>query len=102
LLDSSREKRERAQIKITNEKGNIMDHKRSKMKAKVLVTQSCPTLCDVMDCSLPGSCIHGILQARILERIPIPFSRGSSRPRDCEPRSPALQADSLPSESTRE
>ena len=40
-----------------------------------LVTQSCPTLCDPMDCSPPGSSVHGILQARILEWVPIPFSR---------------------------
>ena len=46
------------------------------------VTQLCPTLCDPMDCSLPSSSIHGILQARILEWIAISFSRGSSRPRD--------------------
>ena len=46
------------------------------------VTQSCPTLCDPMDCSPPGSSIHGILQARILEWVAISFSRGSSRPRD--------------------
>ena len=38
---------------------------------KVLVTQSCPTLCDPMDCSPPGSSVHGILQARILESFPI-------------------------------
>ena len=44
--------------------------------------QSCPTLCDPMDCSPPGSSIHGILQARILERAASSFSRGSSRPRD--------------------
>ena len=43
----------------------------------VLVTQSCLTLCDPMDCSSPGSSIHGILQARILEWVAIPFSRGS-------------------------
>ena len=49
---------------------------------KVLVAQSCPTLCDPMDCSLPGSSVHGISQARILEWVAIPFSRGSSRPRD--------------------
>ena len=48
----------------------------------VLVTQSCPTLCDPMDCCLPGSCVHGILQARIQEWVAIPFSRGSSQPRD--------------------
>ena len=46
------------------------------------VTQSCPTLCDPVDCSPPGYSIHGILQARILEWIAISFSRGSSRPRD--------------------
>ena len=42
------------------------------------VSQSCLTLCDPMDCSLPGSSVHGILQARILEWVAIPFSRGSS------------------------
>ena len=46
------------------------------------VTQSCPTLCDPMDCSPPGSSIRGILQARILEWAAISFSRGSSQPRD--------------------
>ena len=48
-----------------------------------LVTQSCPTLCDSMDCSPPGSSAHGILQARIiLQWVAISFSRGSSQPRD--------------------
>ena len=47
----------------------------------VLVTQSCPTLCDPKDCSSPGSSVHGILQARILEWVAI-LSRGSSLPRD--------------------
>ena len=47
-----------------------------------LVTQSCPTCCDPMDCSLPGSSVHGIPQARILEWIPMISSRGSSQPRD--------------------
>ena len=46
------------------------------------VFQSCPTLCDPMDCSLPGFSVHEILQARIMEWITISFSRGSSRPRD--------------------
>ena len=50
-------------------------------KVKVLVAQLCLTLCDPMDCSLPGSSVLGILQARILEWIAIPFSRGSSQPR---------------------
>ena len=45
---------------------------------KVLVAQSCPTLCDPMDWGLPGSSVHGILQERILEWVAIPFSRGSS------------------------
>ena len=48
----------------------------------MLVTQSCLTLCNSVDCSLPGSSVHGILQARILEQVAIPFSRGSSWPRD--------------------
>ena len=61
------------------------------------VAQLCPTLCDPMDYSPPGSSIHGILQARILEWVAISFSRGSSWPR-IEPRSPALQADALTSE----
>ena len=51
-------------------------------KVKVLVTQLCLTLCNPVDCSLPGSSIHEILQARILEWVAIPFSRGSSQPRD--------------------
>ena len=46
------------------------------------VTQSCPTLCNTVDCSLPSSSVHGILQARILEWVVFPFSRGSSQPRD--------------------
>ena len=55
----------------------------------VLVSQSCPTLCDPMDCSLPGSSVHGILQARILQGIPDP---------GIEPKSLTWQAESLPSE----
>ena len=42
------------------------------------VAQSCPTLCNPVDCSLVGSSVHGILQARILEWVAISFSRGSS------------------------
>ena len=48
----------------------------------VLVSQSCPTICDAMDYSPPGSSVHGIFQTRILEWVAIPFSRGSSQPRD--------------------
>ena len=47
-----------------------------------LVTQSCPTLCDPLDYSLPGSSVHGIFGARILEQVAISFSRRSSQPRD--------------------
>ena len=46
------------------------------------VAQSCLTLCDPMDCSPPGSSVHGMLQARILEWVAMPSSRGSSQPRD--------------------
>ena len=49
---------------------------------KVKVAQSCPTLCDPIDCSPQGSSVHGILQARILEWVAVPFSKGSSQPRD--------------------
>ena len=51
-------------------------------KVKVLVTQSCPTLFDPMNWSPPGSFVHEILQARILEWVAIPFSRGSSKLRE--------------------
>ena len=60
------------------------------------LTQSCPTLCNSMDCSLPGSSIHGIFCSRILEWVVISFSRGSSQP--IEPLPSTLQANSLPSE----
>ena len=58
------------------------------LKVKVKVTQSCPTLCNPMDYT-----VYGILQARTLEWVAFPFLRGSS-----QPRSPALQVDSLPAE----
>ena len=45
------------------------------------VSQSCPTLCDPMDCSLPGSSIHGIFQTTVLEWVALSFVRGSSQPR---------------------
>ena len=48
----------------------------------VLVTQSCLTLCDPADCSPPGPSVHGILQVRIPEWVAMPFSRGSSWPKD--------------------
>ena len=52
------------------------------MKSESEVAQLCPTLCDPMDCNLPGSSVHGVFQARILEWVAISFSRGSSPPRD--------------------
>ena len=68
------------------------------MYSKLL--QLCVTLGDPMDCSPPGSSVHGILQARILEWVLMPFSRGSSQQRDgtLSPVSPALEEDSLPLE----
>ena len=63
----------------------------------VLVAQSCPALCNPMDCSRSGSSVHGILQAGIQEWVTIPFS-GDFPNLGIKPRSPALQADSLPSE----
>ena len=54
-------------------------------------------LCNPMDCSLPGSCIHGILQARVLEWVAISFSRGLPNS-GTKPRSPTLWTDALPSE----
>ena len=66
-------------------------------KMKVLIAQSCPTLCDPMDYNPPGSSVCGILWARIVEWVAIPFFTRSSRP-GIEPRSPVLQVDSLLSE----
>ena len=53
-----------------------------KQKMKVLVLQSCLTLCNPTDRSPPGSSVHGVLQARILEWVATLCSRGSSQPRD--------------------
>ena len=58
----------------------------------VLVTQSCPTLCDTVDCTAPGSSVHGIFQARILEWVAFPFPGDLADP-GIKPESPALQAD---------
>ena len=72
----------------------------STVKVLALVAQSCLTLCNPMNCSLPGSSVHGILKARILEWLP--FSPPGDLPNpEIEPLSPvssALQADSLPTE----
>ena len=62
------------------------------------VSQPCLTLCSPMNCTPPGSSLHGIVQARIPECVATYSSRGSSQPRDytCISHAPALQADSLP------
>ena len=67
------------------------------MHTGVLVTHSCPILCDPMDCSLPGSSVRGILQARIREPVATP-SPGGLPDLEIKPGSPALRAVSLPSE----
>ena len=64
---------------------------------KLLVAQSCLSLCNPIDYSSPGSSVHGILQARILEWVAKPSSRGSSGPRD-QTHVSCTEADSLPSE----
>ena len=66
-------------------------------QTRVLVAQFCLNLCNPSDCSPPGSSVHGILQARILEWVAIPFSWDLPNP-GIKPRSPTLQADSLLSE----
>ena len=62
--------------------GKIIDtrdaNKAAEATKSVLVAQLCPTLCDPMDCSPQGSSVHGILQARILEWVAMPFSKESS------------------------
>ena len=63
----------------------------------MLVAQLCLTLCDHVDCTLPGSSVHGIFQARILEWVALP-SPGDLRNPGQNPKSPTLQVDSLPSE----
>ena len=65
---------------------------------KMLVVQSCLTLCNAMDCILPGSSVHGIFRAKILERTAMPSPGALSKP-GTEPVSPALTTDSLPAES---
>ena len=62
-----------------------------------LVAESCPTLCDTMDCSSPGSSVHGIFQARIWSELPFP-SPGYLPNERIKPGSPSLWADSLLSE----
>ena len=88
---------QRTNILIPRGKGGRMNQE-SESESESEVTQSRPTLCNPMDCSLPVSSVHGIFQARTLEWVAISFSRGSSNP-GIESRSPTLlQADALLSE----
>ena len=64
------------EVKFLESRINIYTLKVEKLK--VFIAQLSPTLCDLMDCSLPGSSDHGILEARPLEWVGIPFSRASS------------------------
>ena len=75
----------------------IFLHNECSVKMKVLVTRLCLTLCDPIYCSLPGSSVHGFLQARYWSELPFP-SPGDLPDPGIDPRFPVLQADSLPSE----
>ena len=66
----------------TSKQESLHKCRQVKSKVKVLAAQSCPTLCNPMDCSPPSSSVHGILQAIIPEWVAIPFSRETSQPRD--------------------
>ena len=69
----------------------------NKMCVHAKSLQACPTHCNPLDCSPPGSSVHGTLQARILEWVATTSSRGSFQPRDqTPPAGPTLQADFLP------
>ena len=78
-----REGESSAELKVTGQETWGSNHREEAIKGgESEVAQSCPTLCDPKDCSLPGSSVHRIFQAIVLERIAISFSRGSSQPRD--------------------
>ena len=66
----------------TTQKMSEMQILRLYPAAVLCCAESCPTLCDPMDCNPPGSSVHGILQSRILEWVVISFCRGSSQPKD--------------------
>ena len=83
---------------VTSLSPSVFSYKMGVMILSVcLVAQLCLTLCDSMDCSLPRSSIHGILHARVLEWVAIPFSRGSSWLRNADSGLLHWQVDSLPS-----
>ena len=80
------------------DEGEREEWKKKKRKKESEVIQSCPTLCDPMDCSLPGFSVHGIFQARVPKWVAISLSGGSSQPRD-QTRVSQMQAAAWPSES---
>ena len=71
-------------------------------KVKVFISESYLTLCDPMDCGLPGSSAHGILQVRVLEWVDMLSPLGNLPDPGVQPKSPALQADSLLSHKGRQ
>ena len=77
-----RRKEEREKGRKKERKEERKEGRKKERKKESEIAQSCPTLCDPVDCSPPGSSVHGILQARRLEWVAISFSRGSSQPRD--------------------
>ena len=79
LLMKMKEESEKVDLKLNIQKTKIMAFGPISDSE---VTQSCLTLCDPIDCSLPGSSVHGIFQAIVLEWVAISFSRGSAQPRD--------------------
>ena len=78
LLMKMKEESEKVDLKLNIQKTKIMAFGPISDSE---VTQSCLTLCDPIDCSLPGSSVHGIFQAIVLEWVAISFSRGSAQPR---------------------
>ena len=85
LLMKVKEESEKTGLKLNIQKTKIMTFSPItswQMWSEVLFTRSCPTLCHPMDCSQPGSSVHGIFQAGILEWVAIFFSRRSSQPKD--------------------
>ena len=85
---------EKACLLVECKAGNVSFHR---YMCLCLITQSCPTLCDPMDCSLPGSSVFGLLQAEYWSGLPFPSPENLPDP-GIKPGSPALLTDSLPSE----
>ena len=78
---------------MESENRAVSEEKAAKAPVKVLVAQSCLTLCDSLVCSLPGYSVHGIFQARILKQVVISSSRGT-----CISSVSCMEVDSLPAD----